>query len=100
MIEVHISDIHRFCICLHHCIIMLDFVFSSGLFGLILPCLVVVAQAAIGPITDLHITNRFMAPDGFNRSVAVAGGALPGPLIKGNKVSLYIRRSASVSHLL
>jgi hypothetical protein len=26
------------------------------------------ADAAIGPITDLQITNAVVAPDGFNRS--------------------------------
>lgn len=35
---------------------------------------------------DLHITNEDLAPDGFNRTVVVAGGTLPGTLIKGNKV--------------
>ena len=44
-------------------------------------------RAAVGPIGNLHLTNVNMAPDGFNRSVVAAGGAVPGPLIKGNKVS-------------
>ncbi|KAJ3482309.1 hypothetical protein NLI96_g7060 [Meripilus lineatus] len=44
----------------------------------------VVVNAAIGPVADLHITNENMAPDGFNRTVVVAGGTMPGPLIKGN----------------
>lgn len=47
---------------------------------------VVVVDAAIGPVADLHITNTNLAPDGFNRTVVVAEGTMPGPLIKGNKV--------------
>ncbi|KIK54008.1 hypothetical protein GYMLUDRAFT_49075 [Collybiopsis luxurians FD-317 M1] len=44
-----------------------------------------VALAAIGPVTDLHILNSFIQPDGFNRSGVLAEGVFPGPLIKGNK---------------
>ncbi len=43
-------------------------------------------KAAIGPVADLRITNEDLSPDGFNRTVVVAGGTLPGPLIKGHKV--------------
>ena len=53
-------------------------------------------RAAIGPVGDLRITNEDLAPDGFNRTVVVAGGSLPGPLIKGNKVSHVGLSSASV----
>lgn len=28
-------------------------------------------QAAIGPVADLHIVNREISPDGFNRSFVV-----------------------------
>ena len=45
-----------------------------------------VSRTAIGPIAALRLTNVNMAPDGFNRSVIAAGGTVPGPLIKGNKV--------------
>ncbi|KAF5374040.1 hypothetical protein D9757_010078 [Collybiopsis confluens] len=41
--------------------------------------------AAIGPVTDLHIQNAFIQPDGFNRSGVLAEGVLPGPLITGTK---------------
>ncbi|KIK54015.1 hypothetical protein GYMLUDRAFT_264864 [Collybiopsis luxurians FD-317 M1] len=44
-----------------------------------------IALAAIGPVTDLHILNSFIQPDGFNRSGVLAEGVFPGPLIKGNK---------------
>lgn len=44
------------------------------------------ALAAIGPVTDLHIVNSFIQPDGFNRSGVLAEGVFPGPLITGNKV--------------
>ncbi|KAF5354349.1 hypothetical protein D9757_014332 [Collybiopsis confluens] len=43
--------------------------------------------AAIGPVTDLHIQNAFIQPDGFNRSGVLAEGVLPGPLITGTKVA-------------
>ncbi|KAJ3862206.1 laccase 1 [Lentinula novae-zelandiae] len=43
------------------------------------------ALAAIGPVTDLHIVNSFIQPDGFNRSGVLAEGIFPGPLITGNK---------------
>lgn len=44
------------------------------------------AHAAIGPVTDLHITNANIQPDGFTRPAVLAEGTFPGPLIKGNKV--------------
>ncbi|KAF5390803.1 hypothetical protein D9757_004420 [Collybiopsis confluens] len=43
------------------------------------------ALAAIGPITELHIVNSFIQPDGFNRSGVLAEGVFPGPLITGSK---------------
>nr|AYR00609.1 laccase 4 [Steccherinum murashkinskyi] len=43
------------------------------------------AHAAVGPVTDLHITNAIVSPDGFSRPAVVAGGTFPGPVIKGNK---------------
>ncbi|KAI0056143.1 laccase [Artomyces pyxidatus] len=41
--------------------------------------------ASIGPVADLPIVNRILAPDGYERSTVVAGGVFPGPIIKGNK---------------
>jgi iron transport multicopper oxidase len=41
--------------------------------------------AAIGPVTNLNITNVFLQPDGFNRSTVVAQGVFPGPLISASK---------------
>jgi len=41
--------------------------------------------AAIGPVTDLHIVNAVIAPDGFSRSAVLAEGVYPGPLITGKK---------------
>ncbi|RDB27756.1 Laccase-1 [Hypsizygus marmoreus] len=48
------------------------------------------AFGSIGPNADLHIVNKNVAPDGFNRSAVLAGStatnaAFPGPLIKGFK---------------
>ncbi|KAF9479350.1 laccase [Pholiota conissans] len=50
--------------------------------------LVVGAYAAIGPTTNLFIENKFIQPDGFNRSAVLAGPTadsvtFPGPLITG-----------------
>jgi iron transport multicopper oxidase len=36
-------------------------------------------------VTDLHIKNAFLQPDGFNRSYVTAEGIIPGPTITGNK---------------
>ena len=44
-------------------------------------------SAAIGPVTDLHIVNKDLTPDGFQRPTVLAEGVFPGPLIKGNKVT-------------
>ncbi|KAI0351345.1 hypothetical protein OH77DRAFT_1498596 [Trametes cingulata] len=43
------------------------------------------AFAAIGPVTDLDIVNKVIAPDGFVRDTVLAGSTFPGPLITGNK---------------
>lgn len=40
---------------------------------------------AIGPVTDLHIVNAEILPDGFSRPAVLADGQFPGPLITGNK---------------
>lgn len=44
------------------------------------------ALGAIGPVTDLNIVNKVIAPDGVARDTVLAEGTFPGPLIKGNKV--------------
>lgn len=44
------------------------------------------AIAAIGPVTDFHIVNAAIAPDGISRQAVLAEGTFPGPLITGNKV--------------
>ncbi|KIM83693.1 laccase [Piloderma croceum F 1598] len=41
--------------------------------------------AAIGPVTNLRISNAVIAPDGFSRSAVLADGVYPGPLITGTK---------------
>ncbi|KAF7309247.1 Laccase I [Mycena indigotica] len=48
-----------------------------------------VAYAAIGPVAELEIVNKIIAPDGFSRSAVLAGGTFPGPLIRGNKGSNF-----------
>ena len=46
--------------------------------------------ASIGPVTDLHIVNANIAPDGFTRATVLAGGTFPGPLIVGQKVGAFV----------
>jgi len=55
----------------------------SGSFFLLASTLISVAFAAIGPVADLKIVNKYISPDGYNRSTVLAGGSFPGPLIKG-----------------
>ncbi|KZT29795.1 multicopper oxidase [Neolentinus lepideus HHB14362 ss-1] len=43
------------------------------------------AQAVIGPVADLYVYNKVIAPDGFNRSAVVVDGQHPAPLIKASK---------------
>ncbi|KIM58002.1 laccase [Scleroderma citrinum Foug A] len=40
---------------------------------------------AVGPVTNLEIVNKNIAPDGFTRSTVLAGGTFPGPLIQAHK---------------
>ncbi|ETW83507.1 laccase [Heterobasidion irregulare TC 32-1] len=51
----------------------------------VLSALVTGAVSAISPVSDLHIVNQNIAPDGFNRDAVLAGGTFPGPLITANK---------------
>ncbi|KAG6864209.1 hypothetical protein C0991_011545, partial [Blastosporella zonata] len=44
---------------------------------------------AIGPVTDLLISNKLIAPDGVTRSTVLAGGTFPGPVISGNKGDVF-----------
>ncbi|KAI9568170.1 laccase [Boletus coccyginus] len=39
----------------------------------------------LGPVSQLHIANNFIAPDGYNRSATLANGVFPAPLIRANK---------------
>lgn len=43
-------------------------------------------HAGTGPVTDLRIVNKDIAPDGFMRPTVLAGGTFPGALITGQKV--------------
>jgi iron transport multicopper oxidase len=42
----------------------------------------------IGPVADLVIVAAEVAPDGFSRTAALAGGTVIGPVVTGNKVRL------------
>nr|ALF95042.1 laccase [Crustodontia chrysocreas] len=52
--------------------------------ALLIACRFAPALAAIGPVTDLHIVNAAVAPDGISREAVLAEGTFPGPLITGN----------------
>lgn len=39
----------------------------------------------LGPVTDLEVVNKVIAPDGYSRSTVLAGGTFPGPLIAAQK---------------
>ncbi|KIM39599.1 multicopper oxidase [Hebeloma cylindrosporum] len=58
--------------------------------------LFIIGGAFAGSVTsaDLYISNKYIAPDGFNRSAVLAGTTqesveFPGPLITGNKGGLF-----------
>ncbi|KAG0012847.1 hypothetical protein BGZ81_001351, partial [Podila clonocystis] len=44
---------------------------------------------AIGPRADLMIANRIVAPDGFRRSMLLAGGSFPGSVLTGNVGNVF-----------
>ncbi|KAF7362996.1 Laccase I [Mycena venus] len=52
---------------------------------LVLSMLSGVLCAILPPITNLSIVNKVMAPDGYSRNTALAGGTFPGPLITNTK---------------
>ncbi|KAJ7083807.1 laccase [Mycena epipterygia] len=43
-----------------------------------------------GPIANVPIVNKRIAPDGFSRSTVLAGGTFPGPLIAGYKGDRFL----------
>ncbi|KAI0737335.1 TvLac7 [Daedaleopsis nitida] len=43
------------------------------------------ALGAVGPKTDLTISNKVIAPDGVTRDAIVVDGTFPGPLLRANK---------------
>ncbi|KAF8835817.1 hypothetical protein BDN67DRAFT_1015193 [Paxillus ammoniavirescens] len=44
----------------------------------------------LGPVTELHIGNEVVAPDGFNRSAILVNGVYPGPLIQAQKDDQFV----------
>ena len=44
------------------------------------------AAGAIGPVTDLTISDADISPDGYTRAAVVVNGQFPGPIISGNRV--------------
>nr|QMP96873.1 laccase 8 precursor [Cerrena sp.] len=59
--------------------------FCSAFTSLITLGLTIGTYAAIGPVSDLHIVDVDIAPDGFTRPAVLAGGTFPGPLIQAKK---------------
>ena len=64
--------------------------------------LVASAYAAVVPVADLVLTNAQVSPDGFPRDAVVVNGAMPAPLITGQKVSetLTVVQPAGLHHFL
>ncbi|KAF8629510.1 hypothetical protein AX17_005636 [Amanita inopinata Kibby_2008] len=61
---------------------------------LFLPLLVRTVWATIGPVGNVHVANKDIAPDGFMRSAVLAGSSsdtvsFPGPVIRGFKGSHF-----------
>ncbi|KZP07255.1 multicopper oxidase [Athelia psychrophila] len=64
-------------------------------YSFLLPLITALATASsaanvVGPITNLVISNKYIQPDGFNRSAVLAGGTFPGPLITGFKGNRFL----------
>ncbi|KAI0666082.1 Cupredoxin [Trametes maxima] len=57
---------------------------SLSLLATLSPFLSLTAFTAIGPVTDLTISNADISPDGYTRMAVVVNGVFPGPLITGN----------------
>ncbi|SJL10012.1 probable Laccase [Armillaria ostoyae] len=49
----------------------------------IITLLLTCSYAAVPAYSDLHVVNRNIAPDGFNRSAVLMNGVFPGPLVFG-----------------
>lgn len=43
------------------------------------------SASVLGPVTDLEVVNKVIAPDGYSRPAVLAGGTFPGPLIAAQK---------------
>ncbi|KAG8221176.1 laccase [Butyriboletus roseoflavus] len=46
--------------------------------------------SVLGPVSQLNIANKFIAPDGFNRSATLVNGIFPGPLIQANMSDQFV----------
>ncbi|CAL1710148.1 unnamed protein product [Somion occarium] len=57
--------------------------FASALSTFTILAFALKVYAGIGPVADLHIVNKDIAPDGVSRATVLAGGTFPGPLITG-----------------
>ncbi|KAL1663623.1 laccase [Schizophyllum commune] len=57
--------------------------------SLILALVYVPISLALGPVGNLPIVNKEIAPDGFSRPTVLANGTFPGELIKGTKGNTF-----------
>ncbi|KAJ7641894.1 laccase 1 [Roridomyces roridus] len=66
---------------------------SAHLFKVVYLALLLTGSLAVtvlGPVSNLPIVNKVIAPDGFERSAVLAGGQFPGPLIAANKGAHFL----------
>ncbi|KAG6906721.1 hypothetical protein DXG01_012436 [Tephrocybe rancida] len=57
------------------------------------------SAVTVGPVGDLVVSNKVIAPDGIPRSSVLAGGTFPGPVISGKKVGSRDLRNAPMIDL-
>jgi hypothetical protein len=65
--------------------------FTATLFSSLITISFVTGLQVVGPTTTLTLTNKFLAPDGVNRSASVVNGGVQGPLITGYPVIVHTR---------
>ncbi|TFK33823.1 laccase [Crucibulum laeve] len=52
---------------------------------LVFPFIISISNAALGPSDSLEISNKIIAPDGYERSSVLVNGVYPSPLIQARK---------------
>ncbi|KAF7796438.1 hypothetical protein EIP86_007615 [Pleurotus ostreatoroseus] len=75
----------------------------ASLTAFVILSLAAAAAAALGPVTDMHIVNKWVSPDGFGRNGVLAEGQFPGPPIlaqKGQKFRINVLDELTNSTML